>query len=47
LELDSDLLKLNVSGASEADIRGKADEVRLHLSGSADFALMDLIANKV
>jgi hypothetical protein len=46
-EIEADQLKLNLEGASESDISGKVDVLRMQLSGAGDFDAFDLIARDV
>lgn len=42
-EIEARQLKLDLEGASESDISGKVDELRMQLSGAGDFDAFDLI----
>jgi len=45
--LEGQKLKLDLAGASECDLRGKVDDLRMQLSGAGDFDAYDLIAKDV
>jgi hypothetical protein len=42
--IEAQKLKLDLAGASECDLRGKVDDLRMHLSGAGDFDAYDLIS---
>ncbi len=46
-EIEGENLKMDMSGASECDLRGKVNDLRIRLTGAGDFDMADLIARNV